>query len=203
MGTTTERRVCVGVVTGAKGLKGGVRVHTFTADPDGVVAYGPLCDEKGRSLGTPRIAERKGQDVVLRFDSVNDRDQALALKGRKLFVPRSALPKTAEEEFYHEDLIGLAAETKTGERLGVVKAVHNFGAGDLIEIEPVAEDLQQGGAKRSVLLPFTRKAVPVVDIAGGRLVVEPPAELEASPGDGEPKTSESETELRKAESRRG
>ncbi|MSO91866.1 MAG: 16S rRNA processing protein RimM [Rhodospirillales bacterium] len=179
--TTDERRVCLGVVTGAKGLKGDVRVHAFTADPAAVVVYGPLSDDKGRSLGVPRLAERRGQDIVLRFDGVTDRDQAMALKGRKLFVPRSALPATGEEEFYHKDLIGLAAETQAGERLGIVKAVHNFGAGDLVEIEPSVDVLRKGGAGRSILLPFTQQAVPVVDIAGGRIVVDPPAEEEAPP----------------------
>ena len=186
--TTDERRVCVGVVTGAKGLKGSVRVHAFTADPAAVVAYGPLRDDKGRSLGVARLAERKGQEIVLRFEGVNDRDQALALKGRKLFVPRSALPATDDDEFYHDDLVGLAAETKDGHRLGTVKALHNFGAGDLVEIGPSPEALRQGGAGRSILLPFTRRAVPVVDLAGGRIVVDPPAELDASPAEAPRKT---------------
>jgi 16S rRNA processing protein RimM len=114
--------------------------------------------------------------VLARIEGVTDRDQAEALKGTRLYVDRAALPALYEAEtYYHADLIGLAAEDREGRSLGRVVAVENFGAGDLLEI---AEGPGGQGGK-SLLVPFTRAAVPVVDLEGGRLVVDPPEEVEA------------------------
>jgi 16S rRNA processing protein RimM len=107
--------------------------------------------------------------LVARLKGVADRNAAETLKNIRLYVPRARLPQPADDEFYHADLIGLAAETADGTAFGVVKAVHNFGAGDLLEIEPAA-----GGA--TVMLPFNATTVPTIDIAGRRVVVEPPTE---------------------------
>ena len=177
MATSTEDRVCVGAIAGVRGLKGEVRIKSFTADPDGVAAYGPVTTEDGeRSFGLKVTARAKGL-LIARLDGVNDRTAAERLKGTRLYVPRSALPKPGDGDFYHADLVGLAAETETGKRLGTVKAVHNFGAGDIIEI---ADESGQG--KEDLMVPFTLGLVPEVDLTEGRIVIAPPKVLEP-PGD--------------------
>jgi len=163
------KRICVGIITGAHGVRGAVRVKSFTADPKDVARYGPLEDEGGDrrwSLGLMRST--KGV-VVCRVGGVADRNSAEGLRGLRLYLPRAALPPTAEEEYYHADLIGLEALLADGTRLGQVRAVHDFGAGDTLEIE------RRAGPP--AMVPFTRAIVPIVDLAGGRLVVDPPPGL--------------------------
>lgn len=164
-----ETRVCLGVITGAHGVRGLVRVKSFTEVPEDVAAYGPLSDEDGTPVPTLTVTGRGKDALLARVEGVADRDQALALKGTRLYVPRDVLPALDEEQtYYHADLLGLAAEDPEGRPLGRVVAVHNFGAGDILELD--------GGDARLVL--FTRQAVPVVDLEGGRLVVELPEEVE-------------------------
>ncbi len=161
-------RVCVGAVIGAHGVKGAVRVKSFTASPLDIGSYGPLSDEEGeRSLVIRSLVPgAKPGVVVLKFEGVKGRDAAEALQGRRLYVPRSALPELEEEAYYHADLVGLKVELTGGEDFGKVIAVHDFGAGDVLEIEPLS------GA--SVMLPFTKAVVPTVDLEKGRMVVELP-----------------------------
>ena len=167
----TRDRVCLGVVTGAQGIRGEVRVRVFAADPGGLAAYGPLEDEAGsRRFGIERMRPAK-EAMVVKFAGIADRTRAEALKGTRLYVARAALPEPDEEEWYHADLIGLAVETAGGARFGTVSGIHDFGAGDLIE---VARD--DGAA--SELVAFTRENVPVVDVVGGRLVVVLPEVME-------------------------
>lgn len=163
--------VLVGAIAGAHGVRGEVRVKSFTADPLALAEYGPLSDEAGarRFKLKPRGAVRGL--LIARLDGVADRDAAEALKGTRLYVPRSALPAPKGDEWYVGDLEGLAAETADGAAVGRVKAVENYGAGDVIEIERTSAP--------PLLLPFTLRTVPVVDIAGGRIVIDPPAETEA------------------------
>lgn len=163
--------VCVGVVAGANGVKGEVKIKTFTEQPLALGRYGPLCDRVGkRQFAVKVVRETKG-GVVARLEGVNDRDQADMLKGCELFVLRDRLPGIGDDEtWYHADLIGLEARDDKGGRLGTVTAVHNFGAGDLIEIEFDGEHGQ-------VLVPFTRAHVPEVDIAKGCMTVHLPEEL--------------------------
>jgi len=157
-------------------VRGEVKVKSFTADPDGPGAYGPVEDEAGQRRWRLKIVGAAKGTVVARLDGVADRNAAEALIGTQLYVPRAALPAPDEEEFYHADLIGLTVEAPDGTVLGKVTALHDFGAGDLLEVA-----LAAGG---SVLWPFTRQVVPVVDVAGGRVVVDPPHETEVkSPGD--------------------
>jgi 16S rRNA processing protein RimM len=165
-------RVCVGVIAAAHGVAGLVRVKSFTAAPDAVAAYGPLEDAKGRTVRLELVGVAKGM-VIARIAGVADRDAAERLRGEMLYLPRAALPPPEDEEYYHADLIGLAVELGDGRAFGRVAAIHAYGAGDSIE---VARD----GAP-PVLVPFTRAAVPVVDIPGGRLVIDPPDGLLASP----------------------
>lgn len=172
----------MGEVVGAHGVKGLVRVRSFTEEPEAVAGYGALQDERGRRLTLEAVGRAKGL-VLARVDGVADRTQAEALKGTRLYVERAALPAIAEAEaYYHADLIGLLAENADGEVLGRVTAVHDFGAGDVLEIGP-----GPGAGRRaaeSLLVPFTRSAVPEIDLPGGRLVVVPPEPAEQGETEG-------------------
>ena len=159
-------RVCVAQIGAAHGVRGEVRLKPFTEDPLSVARYGVLETEDGRRLEIEALRPAKHM-LVARLKGVTDRNAAEALKNLRLYVPRDRLPPPADDEFYQADLVGLAAQTRDGAPFGTVKAVHNFGAGDLLEIEPAA-----GGA--SVMLPVTETAVPVVEIARGRIVIAPP-----------------------------
>lgn len=167
-------RVCVGVIVGAHGLKGAVRIKSFTERAADVAAYGEVEDEAGGRRFRLRLVGEVKAVVTARIEGVDERNAADALKGLKLYVARSSLPAPGEEEFYYSDLVGLKAELADGTAMGTVKGVFDFGGGDVIEI---------AGPDGTVMLPFTKAAVPVVDIAGGRLVVEPPIEIEAGPDD--------------------
>jgi 16S rRNA processing protein RimM len=160
----------LGVVVAAHGIKGEVKVKTFTESPEGLVAYGPLTTETGRALEVSALRPVKAGEAVVRFAGISDRNAAERLKGQSLYVPRSALPQPEEGEFYLTDLVGLRAEDPAGKALGSVKAVHNFGAGDVLEIEFA------GGATEFVA--FTDANVPTVDIAGGRVVIVRPSYAE-------------------------
>jgi 16S rRNA processing protein RimM len=151
-------------------VRGLLRLRAFTADPAAITAYGPLSDEAGTRQFRLTL---KGPDLVA-VEGVADRDAAQRLTGTRLFVAREALPPTDDEEFYLADLIGLAAVTEAGEPLGTVRAVEDHGGGAFLVIEGLQE----------MLLPFTRQVVPLVDIASGRLVVVPPAEVLVPPPEG-------------------
>jgi 16S rRNA processing protein RimM len=163
------KRVCVGVVTGAHGVRGAVRVKSFTEDPEDVARYGPLEDESGgRRFDLRLVGNAKGV-VIATLPGIDDRDRAEALRGLRLYLPRASLPPTGDEEYYHADLIGLDAVLADGTPLGRVRAVHDFGAGDTLEIERPAG--------QPVMVPFTRAVVPVVDLDAGRVVLDPPPGL--------------------------
>jgi 16S rRNA processing protein RimM len=171
--STTGNNVCLGAIVGAHGVRGEVRVQSFTARPADLVAYGPLTDEAGKgTFAIMLVGESRGQ-LIARVAGVADRNAAESLAGLRLYVACSALPSTAENEFYHGDLIGLRAVNVDGGEIGIVRAIHDFGAGDVIALERADGE--------EVLLAFTRANFPVVDIAGGRLVVDPPIEVEAVP----------------------
>jgi len=163
--------VLLGVVIGAQGLKGEVKVKTFTEMPEKLGAYGPLHAKDGRTFHVVHVRARKGAGIV-QFEGVSTREAAESLQGIELYVGREALPPGEEHEFYHADLIGLHAEDEVGRAIGKVIAIHNFGAGDVIEIE--RED--GGGA---VLMPFTREIAPSIDIGENRIVIAAPEEVEA------------------------
>ena len=166
---TSSERVCVGVVTGAHGVRGALRIKSFTADPAHVAAYGEVTVGEGKDSAVRRIAgEAKGAGVAER-EGVSDRDAAQALKGKKLYVPRSALPEAEEGEYYHDDVVGLEVRSLDGEVLGTIKAVHNYGAGDILDIRKAEET---GGGE--MMLPFTREAVPEVNMEAGYVVADPP-----------------------------
>ena len=171
----SDGRVCLGVIVGAHGVRGQVKIKSFAEEPGDVAAYGPLADESGTRTFTVKVTGRAKGTVVARIDGVSDRDQALALRGTQLFVDRGVLPEPEAESFYHADLIGLAAEDKDGRPLGRVVAVQNYGAGDLLEV--AAPD------GSSELFAFTRNVVPVVDLGGGRVIIAVPDERVADPKD--------------------
>jgi 16S rRNA processing protein RimM len=170
------RSVCLGVIVGAQGLRGQVRVKSFTDQPADIGAYGALQDEAGERRFRLTVTGRTKGVVLARIEGIGDRDQAEALRGVRLCVDRAALPEVSEpEEYYHADLIGLGAEDLEGRPLGRVRAVHNFGASDVLEIEA------EGGAIMTVA--FSKATVPEVDVKAGRLVVDPPPEI-ATPDEG-------------------
>ena len=171
MAAAQGERLCVGVIAGAHGVRGLVKIKSFTDDPANLTAYGPLTDESGARRYQVAVTGRAKGVLLARIEGVGDRDAARALRGARLYVARAALPEPEDEEYYHADLIGLAVEDRAGAPLGRVAAVQNFGAGDILEIERP----DQG----TLLVPFTKAAVPLVDPAGGRVVVEPPEEIEA------------------------
>jgi 16S rRNA processing protein RimM len=163
-------RICVARIGAAHGVRGAVKLWTFTEDPLAVKRYGPLSTKDGaRRFEVTSAREAKGH-LVATLEGVTTREQAERLNGIELYVARERLPDTGENEYYHADLIGLAAVTPAAQPLGRVVAIHNFGAGDIIEIAP-----PQG---TTMLLPFTHAVVPTVDLAGGRVVIELPGEIE-------------------------
>ena len=164
-------RILVGAITGAHGVRGQVRIRSFTADPLAVAAYGPVTDEDGKRRFELIVTGATKGGVIARLAGIEDRTAAEALRGVRLYVSRAALPETAKDEYYWTDLIGLRAELADGTHYGRVSDVQNFGASDLLEIE------RADGA--SELLPFTDRCVPVVDLEGGRVVIDPPVAVEA------------------------
>jgi 16S rRNA processing protein RimM len=161
------KRILLGAIAGAHGVRGQVKVKAFTAEPDAIADYGPLEDETGARRFELSITGHSRGLLIAHIAEVEDREAAEALKGTQLYVPRTALPETQDDdEFYQTDLIGLAVAGPDGATVGLVKAVQDFGAGDLLEIErPDAV---------TVYVPFTLEAVPVIDLEAGRIVLAHP-----------------------------
>lgn len=165
-----ENRLCVGVVTGAHGVLGMVRIKSFTEQPERIASLGELFEEGGQRRFRIEKTRLSGNVVLAQLAGVKTRNQAEALKGVRFMAPREALPKLDDpDDFYVSDLIGMRAETEEGELLGYVKGVADFGAGDVIEI---------AGESGSLLISFTRENVPLVAVAEGRIVVCPPRWIE-------------------------
>ena len=163
-------RICIARIGAAHGVRGAVKLWTFTEDPLAVMQYGALATRDGtRKFEIATAREAKGH-LVVTLKGIATREDAERLNGVELYIARDKLPTTTEDEYYHADLIGLAAVTPANEPLGRVIAVHNFGAGDIIEIGPAH------GA--TMLLPFTNAVVPSVDLEGGRMVIELPSEID-------------------------
>lgn len=155
--------VCVAQVAAAHGVRGAVKLRCFTDAPENVANYGPLLDSDGRELFSVDLAGHTKGGVIATINGVFDRDAAEALRGTQLFIDRDSLPSTDEDEFYHADLIGMTVENKKGHALGEVCAVHDFGAGDIIEYQ-TASGTQE-------MVPFTNHNVPTVDLSNRRLVL--------------------------------
>jgi 16S rRNA processing protein RimM len=163
--------VLLGRIGAAQGLRGEVRIATFTESPENIAVYGPLVDTKGRSFTIEALRPLKDALVVARLAGVNDRSAAEALSGVELYVEKARLPEPDADEWYYDDLIGLKAIAPDGAQIGEIAAVQNFGAGDLLELR-LAEN------RRTVFVPFTEAAVPEVDISAGRVIVVMPEEID-------------------------
>ena len=159
-------RVCVGAIAGAFGVQGEVRLKSFCAEPADIATYGPLFTEDGARSFRIRLTRPVAGGLGARLSDVPTREAAEALKGTTLWADRARLPVLPAEEFYHADLIGLIVSDPGGAELGRVRAVHDHGAGDILEVD---------GPNGTLLLPFTRAVVPTVDLAAGRIVADPPA----------------------------
>ncbi len=163
-----ERKlVCVAAVAAAHGVRGALKLKCFTEDPADVGSYGPLLDEMGRELFTLRVVAPAKGGVIVEAEGITDRDAAEALRGVSLWIPRERLPEPEDDTFYYEDLVGLVVQDTAGRPLGRVIAVHDYGAGEVIEY--------QAAEGKAAMVPFTMALVPEVDLAHGRLVVAPEA----------------------------
>jgi len=162
-----SENVCVGAIAGAFGVKGEVRLKSFCADPEAIATYGPLSSEDGSASWEVKLTRAIKNGFAARLKGVATKEAADALRGVRLYAPRDRLPALPDDEFYHADLINLTVLDTGGTELGRVRAVLNHGAGDLLEI-------YVKGQKQPVLLPFTKAAVPTVDLASGRIVADPP-----------------------------
>ena len=159
--------ICIGAIAGAFGVGGEVRLKSFCSEPTDIAAYGPLSTEDGSRSFHITLTRPIAGGLGARIEGVKTKEQADALRGTSLFVPRDRLPSLPDDEFYHADLIGLSAYDTGGELIGKVTAIHNHGAGDIVEISPTRH-------KSALLLPFTVAIVPNVDMAAGRIVVNLP-----------------------------
>ena len=167
----SQERICVGAITGAFGVAGEVRLKSFCAEPTAIADYGPLFTKDGARSFTVKLTRPVSGGLGARLSGVKTKEEADALRGTELYVDRARLPKLPDDEFYHSDLIGLEAVDTGGVVLGRVVAVHNHGAGDILEIAGA-------GRKAALMLPFTLAAVPTVDLGAGRIVVDLPEGLD-------------------------
>jgi 16S rRNA processing protein RimM len=162
-------RICVGRIASAHGVQGLIRINSYTEEPRDVAAYGPVTDEDGERMFELEVKRMTKTQVLVRIKGVMDRNAAEALRGIRLYVSRDVLPPPADDEFYWEDLVGLAAQTVDGKSLGSVLSVQEFGAGEMLEIGS-----RNGG---TTLVPFTRDIVPQVDLQAAKIVIDPPLGL--------------------------
>jgi 16S rRNA processing protein RimM len=158
--------ICVGAVTGTRGVKGDVRIKSFTADPQDISSYGPLFDKTGNITYELKVTGQAKGQLIGRIVGTPNRTAAEKLKGLQFFVPRDSLPSTNDDEYYFSDLVGLSVEDTDGKALGTISSVENFGAGDVLEIVGVVN----GG----LMVPFTKETVPQVDIQNGIAIIDPP-----------------------------
>lgn len=163
----SDTMVLVGAIAGAFGVKGEVRLKSFTSEPEDIASYGPLFTEDGSQSFQVRLSGRLKNALSARLSGISSKEQADRMKGMKLFVPREAFPQLPDDEFYHADLIGLSVYDTGGGEIGAVKAVLNHGATDLLELRLTASN-------ETALLPFTRDYVPTVDMVARKLIIDPP-----------------------------
>jgi 16S rRNA processing protein RimM len=164
-------RICVGSISGAFGIQGEVRLKSYCADPEAIASYGALYTQDGSRSFTVKLTRPVAGGLGARVSGVATKEQADALRGTDLYADRARLPSLPDDEFYHTDLIGLAAYDTGGVLIGTLRAVHNHGAGDLLEIAAP-------GKKQPLLIPFTREIVPTIDLSAHRLIVDMPEGLD-------------------------
>lgn len=165
--------ILVGVIVAAHGVRGQMKIKSFTTNPEDIFSYAPLWNENGTHHYVLQPCGFSGNSLLAKIDGITSREAVDALKGTKLYIERTAFPALMEDEFYIEDLIGLAAHTPNGEFFGSICAVYNFGAGDLIEIKTQTGETQ--------LFAFNRATFPQIDIAQGKVTLDPPEEIESNP----------------------
>jgi len=161
-------RICVGAIAGAFGVTGEVRLKSYCAQPEAIVAYAPLWTADGSRQFTVKLTRGSGSGLTARLSGITSKEEADALRGVELYADRDRLPNLPDDEFYYADLIGLDVLDTSGRPLGKVRAVYNHGAGDILEIA--------GTGPAMLLLPFTRAIVPTVDLTARRVIVDPPDE---------------------------
>jgi len=159
-------KICLGAIAGAHGVKGEVKIKTFTQTPEDIASYGSLQNEEGSVAFSIVKVRPDKMGVVATIEGLNDRDAAHKLKGTRLYVKREALPLAEEETWYHADLIGLKVRARDDKEYGIVIGVYDFGAGDMVEVAPTS-------GEESIFIPFTRDTVPTVNIEQGFIVAEP------------------------------
>jgi 16S rRNA processing protein RimM len=157
-------RVCVGVITGAHGIRGEVKLKSFTENPLDIASYGTLENEDGSRQFNIKLFGKPSKTIRASIEGVTDRNMAEELKGEELYINRSLLGQADEEEFYHADLIGLDATLEDGSVVGKVVAVYDYGAGDFLEVKT--------SDGKPAVIPFTKRAVPVIDVKGGKIEVK-------------------------------
>jgi 16S rRNA processing protein RimM len=162
--------ICVGAIAGAFGVAGEARIKSFCAEPEAIAGYGPLVTEDGARSFSVMLTRAVKEGFAARLSGVTTREQAEALKGARLYAPRGRLPSLPDGEFYHADLVGLTVMDTGGVEIGKVRAIHDHGGGDMLEVVCSGATL----LGRTVLIPFTQTAVPTVDLARGRIVADPP-----------------------------
>ena len=160
-----SNRICVGAIAGAFGVRGEVRLKSFCAVAEDIATYGELFSEDGRRRFAVKLTRPVNGGLGARLSGIETKEQADALKGATLWADRAALPSLPDDEFYHADLIGLEVMDTGGASLGRVRAIYDHGAGDILEVY---------GSSGILLIPFTRAAVPTVDLAARRIVADPP-----------------------------
>lgn len=166
-----DRLILIGVFGAPHGVRGEARVRSFTRDPRAIAAYGPLTDAaRARRFALTLVRPLKGDMLIVRIRGVETREAAAALNGVEMFARRNQLPRPSKDEFYYDDLVGLEAVSRAGDRLGRVTSLMNYGAGDILEIAPEC-------AGEALLLPFTKRVAPTIDFVGGRIVIERPDEV--------------------------
>ncbi|MEP1229248.1 MAG: ribosome maturation factor RimM [Litorimonas sp.] len=165
--------VCVAMCAGAFGVKGEIKLKSFTQDPKDCVLYGPLYNNMGKIILTRQSHRVMTHHIALKAAEISQREDAQALSGTELYVPRHVLPAPDnEDDFYYSDLIGLEVKSTSGQRMGKIIAVHEFGAGDMLEIQPSAKTAEKSGkASGSFFHPFTKAAVPKIDLATQRVII--------------------------------
>jgi 16S rRNA processing protein RimM len=175
----SDRLIRLGIFGAPHGVRGELRVKSYTQDPKAIGAYRDLTDQAGiRSFRLTALRVVKEDMLVVRLAGIATREAALALNGVALCARRSQLPPPSDDEFYHDDLVGLEAVTREGEALGAVVAIRNFGAGDILEIAPAK-------GSETLLLPFTKTVAVAIDFAVGRIVIVPPREIDGEMREGE------------------
>ncbi|WP_300530235.1 ribosome maturation factor RimM [Maricaulis sp.] len=172
MSKTSPDLVFVAAIAGAHGVRGECKVKSFTGEPEAAFAYGPFLDAKGKTVFTPARYRRAKEGFVVAFKENLTREQAQAARGTQLFIPRSALPELEEDEFYHSDLLGLKVQALDGTPMGRIRAVHDFGGGDLLEIVDTPD------RKGAWMIPFTREQVPHISIIDKLVTIDPLEEIE-------------------------